>query len=251
MRLALACSLFVVAACAAEPTPAVDLQPSVAFADLKPYTGMKKAVTVKASASDDHGVYAVELLAGDSRQVVARATQEPFDIVWSTIHVADGLTAVRLRATDSSGQTSESEPLTVIVANGTTMTEPAYLDGNSGNVLVPADYDPAAPTVELDKKNHWSNPAGVTKIMAVVDWAVPAGQSPWEIGLRVGIGECPDSGTAIGAEVVGTQGPLFLSVDVPADQATTGMHFVHMRPANWSAHKGESLPYSVHVYLVK
>lgn len=194
-------------------------------------------------AQDDVGVAKVELLLAGGSSPLASRVAPPFgSIEWDTTGTVDGIHGLVVRVTDTAGQTAESVPVRVVVLNHGQVA--ADLVGAVDSMVVPASLQG-----ELDHKHHWVNPAGVRAITAVLRFTVPDGQAPWELGLSVGKGECPDNGEVIGEEVVSTASPIVVQVVPQGSQASTGLHFVHVRPVNASQHKGEALPHEVRVFL--
>jgi hypothetical protein len=147
-----------------------------------------------------------------------------------------------LRATNTNAQATDSKPVNVIVFNkgsAPKLTTAAKL------LTIPIDFDPA--TMELDVKQHWTNPAGIVRIIGVLEWEQLTGTTPWNVELSVGSGECPDSGVTIGKGVTKTTSPIL--VDVRPTKPVTGMHFVHLKPVDGTSHKGEKINQAMKVYI--
>ena len=74
-----------------------------------------KSVPITVTATDDHGVATVRFLVDST--LIATDTSAPFSTDWNTTHVTNGLHELRAVATDTSGNTSISDPITVTVSN--------------------------------------------------------------------------------------------------------------------------------------
>jgi hypothetical protein len=152
----------------------------------------------------------------------------------------EGLTSIRVQAIDSAGQKASSATIPAVVCNTGKEVVTA-----SGTVSVPANFDG---TAEVDQKHHWTNPAGITKILGVLSWS-PDAANPWELGLVVGRGECPHSGKALCNEVLSRTAPLSVEALPTGADAVTGLHFVHVRPNDAMDHKGKQQAYQVKVFI--
>ena len=72
-------------------------------------------VTIVASASDDVGVTGVEFLVDGA--VISTDTSPPYGALWNTLSVANGNHVLTARARDACGNTTLSNPVTVMVFN--------------------------------------------------------------------------------------------------------------------------------------
>jgi subtilisin family serine protease len=106
---------FAVAAGGPDTTP-----PTVALTAPAAGAFVRGTVAVTASASDDVGVARVDFFDGPS--LVGSDAAAPFGIAWNTSLVANGSHTLRARAIDQAGNPGDSAPVTVTVANLTTVT---------------------------------------------------------------------------------------------------------------------------------
>lgn len=221
--------------------------PTVAFADLAEYSGLRQTVEVKALATDDVGLSKLELFAETKAEPLATKSAAPFDsLTWDTTTAPEGIVSIFLRATNTAGRATDTKAVKVIVYN---QGQAATLGGGGkGTQSIPANYDPAAPG-EIDAKLHWTNPAGIHRFVGVLEWQLPAEQSPWELEFAMGSGECPDNGAIIGKPVASTTSPILVEALPTGTQVQAGMHFAHVKPKDAVAHKGQSLPFAMRVYL--
>jgi hypothetical protein len=226
-----------------------DEKPVVKILSPRPGAGAQGSISIEVNATDDLGVKRIEIYAQGREQALAGQSSPSKATVKLTASVAslpDGLATVYARALDTSGQLTDSAPITLVVYN---QGQEADLGGADGEMYVPADYDPAQP-VEIDTKHHWDNPDGIHSIVGVLDWQVPQGSEAWNLGLSVGIGECPHSGRQLSQEPSATEGPIIVQAKLTKTaDIVSGLHFIHVRPIDPLNHKGQSLPYTVHVFL--
>lgn len=239
---------------AAEPGPdagPTDTPPTVSLESFAPFTLLKGAFPLSIKADDDLGVVKLEIFVGAATTpsatknftTPAGGTQSMY---LATTALPEGATTIFVRATDTTGHSADSAKVPAVVCN---QGQEAVLgEGNTGEVVIPAVYPSA---VEVDTKHHWTNPTGVTKILGVLYWDLPAGATPWDLGLLVGWGECPDAGKALCNEVFSKTSPITVEAMPTGTDARTGMHFIHVRPNDAVDHKGGKLPYTVKVFFWK
>jgi len=218
----------------------VDEPPTVKVLEPGPYAGVVSQVEIKVEASDDHGVAKVELFVGDNPEPVRGRTAGPWELTLDATGMAPGVTSFFVRATDTAGNATDTEPMPIILAAGGREVK------NAGSLAIPANYDPAS-GLDVDSKHHWTG-QGETHIAAVLEWQVPDGQEPWELELSVGWGECPHAGGTIGNAETSTSSPLTVFAEESGPYSTT-TRFVHVRPSDATFHKGETLPYETRVYV--
>ncbi|MHB8876044.1 MAG: hypothetical protein ACYC8T_20330 [Myxococcaceae bacterium] len=228
-----------------DPPPAVttdEAAPTVRLL-VGDFMNVKGSILFDVAAADDVGLAKLELLVAGITTPVASTSAAPFNsLTWDSTNTPDGLQSVVVRATDTAAKTTDSAPVRVVVLNHG--VQAADLGAVSDSMLIPVSL-----AGELDHKHHWNNPANIHTIVAVLEFAVPAGQVEWNVGLSVGKGECPDNGETIGTETIAATSPIVVTAHPTAAQLATGLHFVHLRPINAAQHKGEALPHSVRVFL--
>ncbi|MGI5863628.1 MAG: Ig-like domain-containing protein [Myxococcales bacterium] len=218
----------------------IDEPPTVTVLEPGPYAGLVSQIEIKVDASDDHGVAKVELFVGDNPEPVRGRIAAPWELTLDATGMEKGVSSFFVRATDTAGNTTDTEPIPIILAAGGQEVK------KSGSLAIPANYDPAS-GLDVDSKHHWTN-QGETHIAAVLEWQVPDGQEPWELELSVGWGECPHAGGTVGNAETSTTSPIFVLSEESGSYPTT-MRFVHIRPADATFHKGETLPYETRVYV--
>jgi hypothetical protein len=217
--------------------------PTISWA-VAPFQEMQGTQDLPVTAADDVKVEVVELFVEGTNDPVAVSRTAPFTLSWNTVATPDGLVEIHARATDWAGNSAQTPRVRVAVLNrGQRAT---LTDGASVTLTIPASYDG---TQEVDGKSHWYNPSGIHTVIAVVEWQLGQGQSPWQLELSIGQGFCPHDGIVLSEYVVGQTSPLVVTTTRPEGFAT-GRHFVHVRPMGASQHKGESLAYSVKVFLI-
>ena len=241
-------------ACGQDTTnPNFDGTARVSIDNLTVWSVVSGTFEVQATPMLEHNTAKLELLRRSDGAVVATATAEPFALSWDTTQSADGLESVWVRATDKADNRVESPVLMIVVLNnGQVATKPDT--GNIGEIVIPANY--SGVTEAIDVREHWTNPAGIHSIMAVLNFAPEAGQSEWNIGLSIGKGFCPDDGQQYGDVASGTQPPIVVTVPVSAvtpavGEFASGQFFAHLRPNNPNNHLGETLTYRLDVFLMK
>jgi hypothetical protein len=219
--------------------------PQITMNNVALYQGVSGAFGVEVTATDDVGVETVELLVDGA--IAASSTAEPFTISWDTTAIADGtIVPIAVRATDASGKTAESPAVPVVVVNDG--YEIAFDEGSTGEISIPADY--VTNPVEVDKKHHWNaTAAGASRILSIVVFTIADGQTEWGIGLDVGNGWCPDSGTTLDSKVLILDGtPVVFDSQIDAGYPASVQMFFHLKPYAPEDHLGESLPYEVHSF---
>ncbi len=89
--------------------------PTVALTSPAAGTLVRGSVTLAATASDPHGISAVEFRAGDA--LVGTATAAPYAVVWDSTAIPDGVLALTARALDGFGTAGTSDPRSLTVDN--------------------------------------------------------------------------------------------------------------------------------------
>jgi glucose/arabinose dehydrogenase len=94
-------------------------------------------VNVTANAADNVGVAGVQFLV-DNTPIAAQDTTSPYSVSWNTATASNGTHTLTALATDTSGNTTTSAPVTVTVSNGGTpvFTATTLVSGLSG----PTDF---------------------------------------------------------------------------------------------------------------
>jgi hypothetical protein len=187
---------------------------------------------LEAAAADEAGIASLRLLA-DGTLVDSCTTAEcTFD--WDTGGLADGEVILTVEAEDTAGNLGTLELPVLVVNDGTPI---AFIEGpGTATWVIPEAWA----VMDLDLKFHFNMPAGVTSMMAALQWS----QADWPFDLHVGTGECPHSGTTV-VETTGEGGQVVLEHDASelslAEYAQVGW-FVHMAPGvglDMGAHVGE------------
>jgi hypothetical protein len=128
---------------------AIDTTPPVTTITAPPAGSLQHAtVTVTATASDNVGVTAVDLLVDGAS--VATDTTAPYSFPWITAGVPDGAHQLATRARDAAGNTGTSPAVSVTVDNGpptTAITAPASGATVTGTVVVTASASDATSAV--------------------------------------------------------------------------------------------------------
>lgn len=237
------CLVHVLVACDDSGDDVDDLQnPAVTIDNVTVYQAVEGTFEVAVTATDDVGVDFVELLVDG--QVAASGEEAPFGIPWDTTASPSGIVSIAARVTDLAGKTAESEPIKVVVVNGGEASE--LLEGNDGEIAIPEDYDG---TQEIHVKHHWtSGSEGASRVIAILTWAVPEEQDPWELKIDIGSGFCPHTGTTYATSETLDASPIeFDAVPDGGFPADTQL-FVHVSPMNPFDHLGESLAYQVLIF---
>lgn len=207
-------------------------------------------VTVDFTTTLEHSVASATLYR--SHDDLELAASDGGSMTFDVSSFPSGPVSIYVEVTDEHDFTYRSDDKKLMVINDPTGVIAVFLEGTSfAQIDIPTNYNG---TQEVDSKLHWTNPAGIKNVSAVVTWEVPAGQEPWNIEVKVGAGNCPHSGTVWGDDTTTTENPLLHEVGATQISATSfpeGRSFVHMRPINAHEHIGESLPYRVLVYLTK
>ncbi|HET7175184.1 MAG TPA: Ig-like domain-containing protein [Gammaproteobacteria bacterium] len=130
------------------PPPTVSITAPAAGATLS------GTVTVSADASESGGTIASVQFFWDGTPLGAAVTSAPYQVSWDTTAAANGSNSLTAVATNDSGQTTTSAPVTVTVANNpafvpptVSMTAPADGTTVSGSVTLSAGADDAVGTV--------------------------------------------------------------------------------------------------------
>jgi hypothetical protein len=230
-------------ACSDDGDEVDDLQnPAVTIDNVTLFQALSGTFDVQVTATDDVGVDYVDLLVDG--ELAASGVEAPFTISWDTTAGASGVVSIAARVTDGAGKTAETEPIQVVVTNGG--EESALTEGNDAELSIPADFDG---TQEVHVKHHWTTSAnGAMRVIALMQWEVPAEQDMWQIKIDIGTGFCPHSGTTYAtSDIIDTSPMIFDATPDDSFPASTQL-FVHMQTANPYDHLGESLPFSIRVF---
>ena len=217
-------------------TDSVSVTPATAtFKQLTAYSAIKGKASLEATITGTPTK--LELLADG--KVVASATASPWTITWDTSAQADGVVKLSLKAENAAGsKTSDAVPV-VVLNKG---SEVAWTDGNSSEVIVPpSGY------VEQHLRYHWTMPAGVTKLLAVLSWDKPG----FKLELAVGLGNCPDSGTVATRKESETSPVLITYPESGTAALKQGMWFGHVQLMNSTKVLGLKTPFKIIGYLLK
>jgi hypothetical protein len=174
---------------------------------------------LEVTAEDEAGILAVRLLSGGS--VVDECDTASCVANWDVSALSDGAVELTVEAEDLTGN-RVTQVLPALVVNDGTVIE--LLEGEaSGNWIIPESWA----TMDLDMKYHWNMPAGVTAILAALQWD----RGEWPFELAIGTGECPHAGTEH-ASVDGHGGQVVLhhsAQDLGSSQyAADQMWFTHL-----------------------
>jgi hypothetical protein len=223
-----------------------DETPPTVTLDIARYEVVSATRMVTHLALDDVAVVRAELLVDDV--VVAESTVEPFTVEWDTAGAADGVRTIQVAAYDGAGNRGASEPVPVLVVNA---GQEAVLDEDpdqqpgffEGTFLVPAAWTGNNETI--DKKFHWTMPAGISRVIAVLLYDQASG---FELNYSTGTGWCPDSGHAM-LELSESDGEILLD-HAPGAALVEGQWFVHLGATNAADMKGQSVPFRLRVVLL-
>ena len=244
-------SMLVTAACGSESTnvqqdagPPDETPPVVVLGDyLARYDVVVGARAVEMLATDDVAVARAELLIDGA--VVAESTQEPFTLDWDTTAVADGVRSVQVAAYDAAGNRGESDVVPVFVVNAGQAVAfdeaPELVGFLQADFVVPANWT----TQEIDLKWHWTMPAGITRVLAVMIFDASVG---FEFNYSVGTGWCPHSGVKQ-AELTESDGEILVD-HAPGAALAEGQWFVHVGSTNAADMKGKTASFRVRVVLL-
>lgn len=227
------------AACTSDDDDAADdgdlEAPSITLDSVTPLADTLAQFEIAVTANDNVGVALVELLLDG--EVMTSADTAPFLLTWDASASSYGPADLTVRATDAAGNLAESEAHPF---------EHVELDeGAEGTMVIPDDYDG---TQETHVRHHWTtDEEPAARYVAFVAWEPDADQSPWVMTLEMGTGFCPHTGTTYDTAAPDDESPVLL-VSAPEDgfPATTQL-FAHIG-ANASAHVGEELPLTFHVF---
>ncbi|HYH98868.1 Ig-like domain-containing protein, partial [Hyalangium sp.] len=95
--------------------------PTVAITSPTAGAALSHSVWLKASASDDFGVVAVDFYDGET--LIKTDTYEPFQVEWHTWGLPNGSRTLTARARDEAGFVGSSQPVTVVLDNDYTPPE--------------------------------------------------------------------------------------------------------------------------------
>lgn len=186
---------------------------------------------------------AIEIRLTVDGRVVASADAAPFILSWNTTATKNGAVQIALEAEDAQGNVAESESRYVVVLNGGAEME--LMEGNMGQMSVPADFTGEE---EIHLKHHWLPEQDYNTVLAVLTWAVPDGQSDWEVELKLGSGTCPHTGQEFGDGASQTS-PLIVELAAQNGWPKDTQYFSHIDPTNAMNHKGESAPYEIRIFV--
>jgi hypothetical protein len=174
-------------------------------------------VQLTADAFDDNELAEVRLLVNGDLE--ATATTTPYTLPWDTTVLEDGPFTITVEAEDVAGNVASLAVPVMVVNDGTLVV---LDEGATARFFVPTNYS----EVDIDKKAHWTMPAGITRILAALQWDRPE----WQLDLAVGTGYCPHSGEVLGDRVADVGGQL--TVDLTPEGTAFGeeMHFIHLGP---------------------
>jgi hypothetical protein len=214
--------------------------------DLGRYAVVQSTQQVTHLATDDVAVVRAELLVDDV--VVGQSAAEPFSVDWDTTGAADGVHTIQVAAYDAAGNRGASDPTPVFVLNaGTDVTLDEDLDGLAGlftgTFSVPASWSGNAE--QIDKKYHWTMPAGISRVMAVILFDPTAG---FALDYATGTGWCPDQGGSK-LNLAESDGEILLDY-APGGTLTEGQWFVHVGATNAADMKGQSVDFQLRVVLL-
>jgi hypothetical protein len=173
-----------------------------------------------AAATDGAGIAELRLLVnGDLVDACAEA-ECTFD--WDAADLPDGEAILTVQAEDNAGNEASLVQPVMVVNDGTPV---AFIEGaGSSTWVIPESWA----VMDLDIKYHFDMPAGVTSMMAALQWS----RAEWPFALHVGTGECPHSGVTV-VETSGVGGQAVLEHSASdlslAEYAQVGW-FVHMAP---------------------
>jgi len=217
----------------------------------KPMIG-ESAIEVEVVIARD--VKKMELFVGDQAEPVVVSEALTDTLLWdASLSPVNAMQQIFVRVTDKADIAYDSAPVQVVVM-GSTGHAATMTDGRAGSIFIPAAYNG---TQEVDRKHHWTNPAGTTRVIGIATFEKDAAQEDWNLAVAMGHGECPHSGTKWADEVPGTsQDTIVVDIDLTpfaGTQLVAGMAFIHVAPkigtAAPYAHLGEALPYTFSVYL--
>lgn len=112
--------------------PPVDTPPSVSIATPAAGSTVSGAVSVAASASDDHGIASIEFFVDGSSIGSDTTSGDGWSVSWDTTGATDASHVLRATATDTMGQTTTSADVSVTVDNAGPTTPMLHLAGLSG-----------------------------------------------------------------------------------------------------------------------
>jgi hypothetical protein len=212
--------------------------------DYVPYHVVAGQTAVTHLATDEVAVVRAELLIDDV--VVGESTQEPFTVNWDTTTVADGVHTIQVAAFDAAGNRGASPAQPLFVVN---TGEVVVFDETSGlgpefvgaDFQVPEDWT----TQEIDLKWHWTMPAGMNRVLAVMLFDATVG---FDFNYSVGTGWCPHSGIKQ-AELTENDGEILLD-HAPGAALTEGQWFVHVGSTNAADMKGKTASFKVRIVLL-
>jgi len=92
-------------------------------------TVVSSKINVQADAADNTGIAKVELYVDSSPTPASSATKSPYSFIWDTASVLDGQHILKIIATDSAGNTTTSDPITVNVKNTSDISGDLNNDG--------------------------------------------------------------------------------------------------------------------------
>ena len=195
-------------------------------------------------ATDDVSVVRTELLVDGVK--VAESTVEPFSIDWDSTAAADGVRTLQVAAYDAAGNRGESDATPIFVVNTGTVVvfdeTPALGDAFlQATFEVPSDWT----TQEIDLKWHWTMPAGMNRVLAVMLFDATVG---FEFNWSVGTGWCPHSGVKQ-ADLTESDGEILVD-HAPGTALAEGQWFAHVGSTNAADMKGQTAAFRVRVVFL-
>lgn len=187
---------------------------------------------LEATAADDAGIAELRLLADGTLVDSCASAECTFD--WDAAALPDGEVILTVEAEDNTGNLASRDLPVLVVNDGTPI---AFIEGDgTANWIIPESWA----VMDLDVKFHFNMPAGVTSMMAALQWS----QTGWPFDLHVGTGECPHSGTTI-ADTSGEGGQAILEHSATElslteyDQVGWFIHMAYGVGLDMDAHVGE------------
>lgn len=136
-------------------------------------TVVKSAVSIIAEASDNVSMEKVEFYVNDTMIGTAYQVGDDYSLAWDSTRYDDGEYAIKSRAYDSSGNTVDSEPITIIVDNIEDPAPPVVVDPELKPEEKPSeDTDTGEPDPVPDDKPDISSQLLTLTYVAVADASI-------------------------------------------------------------------------------
>lgn len=175
---------------------------------------------IDAVAEDEAGIAELRLLVDGTLADTCTTAECTLD--WDAAALPDGEVILTVEAEDTAGNLATRDLPVLVVNDGTPI---AFIEGaGTANWVIPESWA----VMDLDVKFHFNMPAGVTSMMAALQWS----QVAWPFDLHVGTGECPHSGVTV-VETSGEGGQAVLehsASELTLDEYAQVGWFVHMAP---------------------